>query len=109
MGLYQLLRQLRAPDPPPKLDPRIWHVYHQSQGIFPGYDELRDPSRLQRDINCAHDHIRILVHTNDALMANLMYERAWRKLLLWALGATWAGIGGLLAWLIPFAVKGMAR
>jgi hypothetical protein len=109
MGLYQLLRQLRAPEPPPKLDKRIWHVYHQQNGIFPGYDKPRSANQLQKDVNCAHDHIRLLVQTNDALMANLMYERAWRKLLMWALGATWTGIGGLLAYLIPFAVKGMAR
>jgi hypothetical protein len=48
-----------------------------------------------------------MIKNLNTVLISLMSERKRMKQLLWAFGATWAIVGFLLKWLIPYAVKGM--
>jgi len=113
MNISQALRILWKYKQPPPIDRRTWQFYKRDlnakPGLYPGYEIPRSASQLQKDLNKASDSLIRQQHTNDVLASNLLYQRAISTLLLWAFGITWSGIGGLLIWLAPFAVKGMAK
>jgi len=121
MGLYQLLRQLRAPDPHmlkqfsdfffgPDLEELLRpdsHVYYRQEEMpDQGWPDRDSPQAVRKALDCAHDNMKALVRENDRLRRVLIEsQRRHRR----QLGTIWTGFIGLMAWLVPFAVKGMAR
>lgn len=99
------------PDPD-VMDSTSYEYYKQVNGVRSDYGK-RSQTDLIRDVNIAHDFIKKLVHEKDQIrQAQFLHserELKWRKILWWALGATWALIGWLIKFLLPYAVKGMAH
>lgn len=70
-----------------------------------------DPTREQmiKSLNKAHAVNRTLVAALDKAIHELMQERKWRKWLWSAIAAVGVTVGGILKWLIPYAIKGMLK
>lgn len=75
---------------------------------------------LRKSLDKAHDNLKHVVRENDRLRAAslALYQEKMRsdrrhkwqlRILYTLIGLTWAAIWGLLQWLIPYAIHGMAR
>lgn len=100
-------------DPLLIINPTPADEFYKSQDRPPlGWKKRTAPTI--EDMNRAHENIRKLVAEKDRIIEQsntlvevLRKERRWRKVLMGALGATWATIGVALKILIPYAVKGL--
>ena len=82
-------------------------------GVLTDYSK-RTHEQLVNDVNVLHDFTKRLVHEKDELWqtlrnvrAELQRERNWRRGLTTALGFTLVTVGGVLKFLIPYAIRGM--
>jgi hypothetical protein len=87
--------------------------YRFVPGIYSDYSK-RSHEQLVEDVKVLHDFTKRLVREKDELWIclqevrkELRRERRWRNALLTALGFTMVTIGGILKFLIPYAIKGM--
>lgn len=91
---------------PPKLE-----IYRQTNTRANWNNPTRE--EMIKSLNVAHSANRTMVTALDQNRLLLIQERErsknWRNLLLWALGATWTVLGFMLKFLLPWAIKGMAR
>jgi hypothetical protein len=69
----------------------------------------RTPEELAHDVTVLHDFLKKLVREKDVIRKTLIAERKasrlWRKLLVFALLGTWAGIGGAIKIILPILAK----
>jgi hypothetical protein len=88
---------------------RYYSMRHPPSGGWQGYDKPRGPYQLQADLNVAHDNIKKLVREKDLFKqymdAQLKRERFWRKVITALVAGAWSTI----LYLIPYAIKGMAK
>lgn len=79
-------------------------------GMLPRRDT---PEALRKSLDKAHDNLRATVRENDRLRLALltMHRRQkWGLRIFIALQAlSWSALGGVIKWLIPYAVQGMAK
>ncbi len=77
-----------------------------------------DPNHAEivKSLNKAHSVNRVLIANLDQALATLVAAneeikalKRWLKWLLWCLGVSWAAIGGIIKFLLPYAVKGMVH
>jgi hypothetical protein len=89
------------------LEPGLKNLYQQTETR----KNWNNPSHeeMVRSLNKAHTVNKALVRNVDELLSELRNERKWRKRLMFAFGATWAGFAWVLKLIIPFAVKGMLK
>jgi hypothetical protein len=84
--------------------------YYAAEKPLGDYSQ-RDKIQIIKDLNFAHDNIRKLVKEKDLMREEfyekLSQERRWRKMMVSAFVATWAGIWGLVQFALPYVVKGM--
>ena len=90
------------------------YEYYRAQ-LLPG-ERLppRDTNAaLRRSLDKAHDNLRMVVRENDRLRLALLKMHARQKWLLRAfivlMGVTWSALGGVVKFLLPYAIRGMAK
>jgi len=102
-----------TPDIPELLRPSDAEFYHQIPKPKEGWPDRDNPAALRKSLDLAHDNLKVLVAENDRLRAALLTLhrklRFWIRVSVTALGILGSAMAGLLGWLIPYAVKGMAR
>lgn len=98
----------------PKSVPDLASLYQQTADR----KNWDDPSRAEivKSLNKAHAVNKALITNLDEALASLVSAneeikalKRWLKWLLWCLGASWAVIGYIVKFLLPFAVKGMVH
>lgn len=79
--------------------------------VHPISKNWNDPTREQmiKSLNKAHAVNRTLVAALDKALRELMNERKWRKWLGRGFAALAVTVGGILKWLIPYAIRGMLK
>ena len=77
---------------------------------------LPTPEVLQKSLDVAHDNIRKLVASNDQQRVVILHmESEVRQYKLWLKGSwaallvTWALLGWVVKFLLPYAIHGMAK
>ena len=96
---------------PSELSYRRFEYYKETHPPVLSDYKHRTPVQLAQDVTVAHDNIKKLVAEKDLMRRQLLEAQAnfarWKKVFMWAIGATWAAILGLLKVLLPYIVKGI--
>lgn len=98
-------------------EPRKLELYRQVPMPPEGWPDGTTPQALKASCDKAHDNLKVVVRDRDRLQHEVIEVRRdaalaqrWQlKIFLSLMGATWAVLGGLLKWLIPFAIRGMTK
>lgn len=97
-----------------KLEPGLAGLYQQTATRKNW--ENPDHDDIVTSLNKAHSVNKVLLANLDQAFRNLVEAneeikalKRWVKWLLWCLGASWAVIGYIIKFLVPFAVKGMVH
>lgn len=98
---------------PDLLKPSDYEFYRKLPMPEGGWPDRETTKALRKSDDIAHDNIKQLVRENDRLRAALIdlhrKQRRWIKILLTCFVTLAGAVASLFAWLIPFAVKGMAK
>lgn len=91
------------------LKPPNHEFYKREDMPADGWPSRDTPKALQKSCDRVHDNMRVLVRENDHLRAAILELRR-RQRICWGISITAAvGMISMLGWLIPYAVRGMAR
>lgn len=78
-----------------------------------GWPDRETPRALRKSLDKAHDNLKLMLKENHTLRGALIdlhrKQRRWIKILLTCFVTLAGAVASLFAWLIPFAVKGMAK
>jgi len=78
-----------------------------------GWPKRDSPEALRLALDKCHDNVRQLLRENDRLRKALLelnqQQTFWVKVLVTASGVLATGVGSIFAWLIPYAIRGMAH
>lgn len=86
-----------------------YEFYKREDMPAEGWPNRDTPKALRKSCDRVHDNMRVLVNENDRLRAAVLELRR-RQRICWGISLTAAiGMLGMLAWLIPYAVKGMSK
>lgn len=98
------------------LEPPSHQYYRQIDKPEGGWPKRDTAKALADSLTKSHDNIKALVHENDRLRkaglvmdARQRWMLKWGKRILWAIGIVLGGTWTVLAYMVPYAVKGMAK
>jgi nitrate/nitrite-specific signal transduction histidine kinase len=78
-----------------------------------GWPDRENPKALRKSLDKAHDNLGQVVRENDRLRKALIMfsqrQTLWIKIVISALGVLAASVCSILGWLIPYAIRGMAK
>lgn len=114
MSLSKLTRIFRpSPELKELLKPSKHKYYEQIPMPPRGWPERETPEALRKSLDKCHDIQHAVLRENDRLrkvVLDLYEAQRWLlKLFIALMLGTWTVMGGVLKWLIPYAIRGMAK
>jgi hypothetical protein len=98
---------------PDLLKPTDYEFYRQVPMPKGGWPDRENPKALRKSLDKAHDNLGQVVRENDRLRKALIMfsqrQTLWIKIVISALGVLAASVCSILGWLIPYAIRGMAK